>query len=450
MEKVDTYKKWCSADTLLLIAAIIFAVSLGLEIAYPENIWFEGLHFVADAALVGAIADYFAVTAIFRHPFWGLVKIKGVTELLPGQREKFQTGAVTLLKEELVTTKVLLRAIHKTDLVDKLTAVIRDEKQQQSAVYALLSIIGDKFNEARQGKYTRDLAASLRYALQEGSPRKLISRGLTWLKEDGNGAKFFGTIAPPLANYLHQPQFRQTLATGYDALAKQSEKSKGLLAGIAGFLIGESKINDIINTKELAERTQEQLASMANELGTKDSPLQKNVVMLVTEHGESLLNDKDFCNSIAAFWKKLLDDAPFEDALQEIFSYVWSKFNQKDLRRSIENKAVTALQSNIAEILREQLILIVALLGKDEELRKSLEKFMREIATLSGMEGRDMASEIIMKNLEKKTKEDINRLVWNKFDEDLIFIRINGTIVGTGLGLILFAVTTFIEKILVS
>ena len=98
MEKVDTYRKWCSADTLLLIAALIFAVSLLLEIAYPENIYFEGLHFVADAALVGAIADYFAVTAIFCHPFWGVVKIKGVTGLLPGQREKFQSGAVTLLK----------------------------------------------------------------------------------------------------------------------------------------------------------------------------------------------------------------------------------------------------------------------------------------------------------------------------------------------------------------
>ncbi len=450
MEKVDTYGKWCSADTLLLIAAIIFVVSLGLEVVYPENPWFEGLHFVADAALVGAIADYFAVTAIFRHPFWGLVKIKGVTELLPSQREKFQAGAVTLLKEELVTTKVLLRAIHKTNLVDKLTAVIRDEKQQQSVVYALLNIIGDKFSEAHQGKYTGDLADALRNALQEGSPRKLIYHGLTWLKGDGNGSKFFGTIAPSLENYLCQPQFRQILATGYDALAKQSDENKGWLAGIAEWIIGKSTINDIVNTKELAERTQEQLVGMARELGTKDSSLQKSVVKLVTEHGESLLNDKDFCNSVAVFWKKLLDDAPFEDALQEIFSYVWYKFNQKDFRCSIENKAAEALRSNIAEILREQLILIVSLLGKDEELRKSLEKFLREIATLGGMEGRDMASEIIVKNLEKKTNEDINRLVWNKFDEDLIFIRINGTIVGTGLGLILFAVTTFIEKVLVS
>lgn len=447
MEKVDTYRKWCSADTLLLIAALIFAVSLLLEIAYPENIYFEGLHFVADAALVGAIADYFAVTAIFRHPFWGVVKIKGVTGLLPGQREKFQSGAVTLLKEELVTTKVLLRAIHKINLIDKLTAVIRDEKQQQTAVCALLAIIGDKFNEARKGKYTRDLATSLRNALQEGNSRKLIYRGLIWLKEDGNGAKFFGMIVPPLENYLRQPQFRQTLTTGYDALAKQSDDSKGLLAGIAEFFIGKSTINDIINTKELAERTQEQLVSMANKLGTKDSPLQKRVVMLVTEHGESLLNDKEFCNSVSAFRKKLLDDAPFEDVLQEIFSYIWSNFDQKDLRRSIENKAVTALRSNIAEILHEQLILIVTLLGKDEELRKSLEKFIREVATLSGMEGRDMASEIIMKNLEKKTDEDINRLVWNKFDEDLIFIRKNGTIVGAGFGLILFVIITFIEHI---
>ena len=447
MEKADTYRKWCSADTMLLIAAIIFALSLGLEIAYPENIIYEGLHFVADAALVGAIADYFAVTAIFRHPFWGLVRIKGVTGLIPSQRDKFSAGALTLLKEELVTTKVLLRAIHKIDLVGKLTSFIRDEKQQQATVYNLLNLIGDKLDESRQGKYTEDLAGELRKYLQESSSRKLIYQSLMWLKEDGNGAKFFGEIALPLEKYLLEPQFCQTLKDGYDTLRK--EQNKGLLAGIAEFLIGKSTVNDIINTGELAERTQEQLVSMINKLGTKDSPLQKSVIMLVTEHGESLLNDRDFCNSVSAFKKKLLDDAPFEDAIQEIFNFVWAKFNQKDLRRSLESKAITALRSNISEILREQLLLIVSLLGKDNELRTSLEKFMREIAALSSMEGRDIASEIIIKNLSKKTDDDINSLVWNKFDEDLIFIRINGTIVGAGLGFVLFAVTRFIEKILV-
>ena len=144
-----------------------------------------------------------------------------------------------------------------------------------------------------------------------------------------------------------------------------------------------------------------------------------------------------------------MDDAPFEEAIQEIFTFVWSKFNQKDLRRSIESKAITALRSNIAELLREQLLLIVSLLGRDNELRKSLEKFMREIAALSSMEGRDIASEIVIKKLSEKTDDDINSLVWNKFDEDLIFIRINGTIVGAGLGFMLFAITIFIEKILV-
>ena len=347
MEKADTYRKWCSADTMLLIAAIIFALSLGLEIAYPENIIYEGLHFVADAALVGAIADYFAVTAIFRHPFWGLVRIKGVTGLLPSQRDKFSAGALTLLKEELVTTKVLLRAIHKIDLVGKLTSFIRDEKQQQATVYNLLNLIGDKLDESRQGKYTEDLAGELRKYLQESSSRKLIYQSLMWLKEDGNGAKFFGEIALPLEKYLREPQFCQTLKDGYDTLRK--EQNKGLLAGIAEFLIGKSTVNDIINTGELAERTQEQLVSMINKLGTKDSPLQKSVIMLVTEHGESLLNDRDFCNSVSAFKKKLLDDAPFEDAIQEIFNFVWAKFNQKDLRHSLESKATELVMETEVE-----------------------------------------------------------------------------------------------------
>ena len=52
------------ANFSLLIAAILFVVTLYMSAKNPGNIFWEWFHFAADAALVGGIADWFAVTAI--------------------------------------------------------------------------------------------------------------------------------------------------------------------------------------------------------------------------------------------------------------------------------------------------------------------------------------------------------------------------------------------------
>ena len=53
------------ATSMLVIAAIIFIVFRGLE---EERGWAGYVRATAEAAMVGAFADWFAVTALFRHP----------------------------------------------------------------------------------------------------------------------------------------------------------------------------------------------------------------------------------------------------------------------------------------------------------------------------------------------------------------------------------------------
>src|SRR5688572_13377660 len=54
-----------AATGLLVLMAALFAVSRAFEPAYP---WLGVLKAFAEAAMVGGLADWFAVTALFRHP----------------------------------------------------------------------------------------------------------------------------------------------------------------------------------------------------------------------------------------------------------------------------------------------------------------------------------------------------------------------------------------------
>ena len=53
------------ATGLLVVMAAVFAAARALEPAYP---WLSYVKSFAEAAMVGGIADWFAVTALFRHP----------------------------------------------------------------------------------------------------------------------------------------------------------------------------------------------------------------------------------------------------------------------------------------------------------------------------------------------------------------------------------------------
>ncbi len=53
------------ATSLLAVAAVVFAVAYALQDRFP---WLGFVRAAAEGAMVGALADWFAVTALFRHP----------------------------------------------------------------------------------------------------------------------------------------------------------------------------------------------------------------------------------------------------------------------------------------------------------------------------------------------------------------------------------------------
>ncbi|MBO0896786.1 MULTISPECIES: DUF445 domain-containing protein [Arthrobacter] len=93
------------ATGLLVVLAVIFVISFALQERYP---WLQYVRAAAEGGMVGALADWFAVTALFKHPMG--VKIPH-TAIIP--RKKDQIGASlgqfvesNFLSEEVITQKL--------------------------------------------------------------------------------------------------------------------------------------------------------------------------------------------------------------------------------------------------------------------------------------------------------------------------------------------------------
>src|SRR5438270_120538 len=98
------------ATGLLVVMAGVFAVTRALQPLYP---WLAYVKSFAEAAMVGGLADWFAVTALFRHPL-GLPIPH--TAIIPRNKDRIGEALATFLKENFLIPAVVARRMRKLDV----------------------------------------------------------------------------------------------------------------------------------------------------------------------------------------------------------------------------------------------------------------------------------------------------------------------------------------------
>ncbi|EJP4075376.1 DUF445 family protein, partial [Escherichia coli] len=108
MEKLAELKRAkLLALSLLLIAAAVFVTTLFL----PPSPWVSGLKAVSEASMVGALADWFAVVALFRRvplPF-----IARHTAIIPRNKDRIGENLGRFVEEKFLDTQSLVALIHR-------------------------------------------------------------------------------------------------------------------------------------------------------------------------------------------------------------------------------------------------------------------------------------------------------------------------------------------------
>src|SRR5438094_5767772 len=98
------------ATGLLVVMAIVFAAARALEPRWPALGYFKAF---AEAAMVGGLADWFAVTALFRHPL-GLPIPH--TAIIPRNKDRIGEALANFLRENFLIASVVARRMQRLDI----------------------------------------------------------------------------------------------------------------------------------------------------------------------------------------------------------------------------------------------------------------------------------------------------------------------------------------------
>lgn len=403
------------ANRILLLASCLFIAALILKIKYP-GVYTEGFLFYVEAALVGGIADWFAVTALFKRP----LGIPWHTAILPRRRHTFTEATIKLVQRKFFTKKVIFEKAAQLNAPDKIIDWLDDEARKKIFSEKLLNLLSEKAKSLDTDALSGQLTV---YASAQGT---FIEQYCTkFLRESGWQQTVIKKITALLQNKFSQEESRKDII----ALLEKFENAK--LKSKSSFLFSLGGMLDVINNEECAELIQKELLVLAQQLADEESSAYKNLLAILTGAAETLTALPVCQEAARALSKKLLSSGVIIELIQFCLANGMAKI------RAAAEKETQKQQLNtlfIAEFTR-----IFAFM-RQNEVKELLEKLLNDILRRSALQAQTMVGDIVRRALNSMTDEQLVRIVHSKMDTDLTWIRMNGSIVGGGIGLLLFII----------
>ena len=111
---------------------------------------------------------------------------------------------------------------------------------------------------------------------------------------------------------------------------------------------------------------------------------------------------------------------------------------QRILRRDTAEGLQLGEPSILAQLVQQEIEKGIEVLKQDAAIQKNVDRFLYDLIGRTVLKAQPMLGEIAANALQEMTDEQINRLVYGKVKEDLLWIRMNGSIVGAFVGGVIF------------
>ena len=392
------------ATGLLVLALLVFLVARVFEPAYP---WLGFVRATAEASLVGGLADWFAVTALFRRPL-GLPIPH--TAIIPTQKDRIGRVLGSFVEKHFLSREVLsakLSGLHVSERAARWVA--RPE------------------NSVRVAAQVAAAVAKTVEALPPGEVTELIRRGALARLQAVRVAPILGNVLSVVAaDDRHQDLLDEAIELVARAIAENREVLR------ASFREGSPWwLPDVVD-EALYQRIMAALDAVLLDVRADPAhPLRRRFDAATRDFIERLKHSPDVIARAEALKRDVLDDA-LMDALS---TALWERVRQAAARHGMEPDRASL------EPLERGLVTLGESLLANQSLLAELDGFLA--AQLSAMleDHRQEVGELIADTVRTWPPEMAAERLELAVGRDLQFIRLNGTLVGGLAGLVIYTVS---------
>lgn len=369
------------------------------------------------ASTVGGLADWFAVTAIFRKP----LGISYRTDILRRNRTRIMQALVDYAANDLLSAANIMAVARKIDMAQMFVAYLEERggrERIKDVSFAVLSRAAETMDAAHVAER---IWPAIRESFKSFPLEKFLLHFFDMLAEEKSSARILHVTLRAVRRTLHDAKMQETL---------------------------------LENIRELRERYERQASlrtTVIQAMGLNDERLREIAVSHMDAYVTAMLKGEgEAYERLAAAFRALLHSLGKNDSLKlSIAKWKETSFERIDLSAQF----ALWLERNAkgdAPFWREPLFLLLD--GKIDEFtqKKSLQRradaMFKNLLETELNDHHAFITQMVKARLEDFSDDELIAFVESRIDDDLQMIRINGSVVGAMAGMALFLVAYLVEK----
>jgi uncharacterized membrane-anchored protein YjiN (DUF445 family) len=360
----------------------------------------------AEAAMVGGVADWFAVTALFRRPL-GLPIPH--TALIVERKDQFAATLGQFVQENFLNADVLAERIRAASLVPRLAGWL-----------------SDKANAARLAGHGADLVVTLAGAIRDEDVQRVFTAELTRALDAVDVASLAARVMRILLAGGHKDELISATVSAADRyLGGHHDELRELFDSVAPRWVPDRVDRAVFD--RLHARLRQRLAAIAADPG---DVTRRQLEDWLTGLPDRLETSPELRERGERLKRELLGSPELRD---------WSSTLWQQAKVTLRTQAADP-ESELRRRLAEVLVTAAGHLRSDGPLQEAIERTVESAARALADQFHDELAGLVTGTIERWNAAETSTQLELLFGRDLQYIRINGTVVGAGVGLALHAI----------
>lgn len=393
------------ATGLFFLMAAVYVLMVWLQNLDPQS-WMGYVKAFSEAAMVGALADWFAVTALFKHPL-GLPIPH--TNLIERKKDDLGKNLGEFVKDNFLNPENIRPYIENLDAVKWISNWLEKPGSRQileeETAGLIRKIVMDLKNEEVE-EFLSEKGAEL---LQSQDYQKILSSGLNYLIEKNEDTKLLETVLPQIKEYIHESQ---------GMIRQRISDNRPFIAFLAG--------------KKISRELTDGLIAFVEEIQGDENHFVREKLRANLEHfAEEIKTSHQWEEKLNALKTELIS----AENLRPYAEDAWLS-TKEILLKNLDDK-----ESGLYTYLRKNIERLSHSLIHDEALGNRLNKWIRHFLYRLILRNREEAETLISSTVAGWEGKELSEKLELEVGKDLQFIRINGTLVGGLVGLCIYFLT---------
>ena len=410
VQKKQQLRQYKTLATGLFILMMMTFIAMTILQKQSQSHWIGYIRAFSEAAMVGALADWFAVTALFNYPLG--VKIPH-TNLIENSKEKIGDNLGNFVVDNFLSPENIRPYIQKLKVSVYVGDWLSKERNQDVLINELSSIIKDIVNKLDDDAVVKLISGKAEEMTDSIKLNSIIGNGIEYLLSKNDHQKIITNLSAQVKGYILENQQMISERVGKESF----------------FLIPKSIDNKI------AEKITKGLSDYFLEVEQNaNHPLRSEITNKILDFSKELKDEPKW----KAEFESIKSDFLQSDKIKQYSSDIWQSLKSSLIKELSEE------DSTLKSYVKKNIDEFVANLQNDEQFQNRIDGWVRLTAYKYILKNTQNFGELISTTVGNWEGKELSRKLELEVGKDLQFIRINGTIVGGLVGLLIYTIANFI------